>query len=48
MYAVEMPSCGKIFLPNFVTIGAAVQATLMFRFGNLKGCSVGITEDRDL
>jgi hypothetical protein len=48
MYAVKMPSCGKIVLPSFVEICAAVQAILRFCLRNFKGCSVGTIEVREL
>jgi hypothetical protein len=48
MYAVEMSSCGTIFLPNFMQIGIGVQALLRFCLSNLEGCNVGITGGRDL
>jgi hypothetical protein len=37
-----------IFLPSFIKIGAGVQAILRFCLSNLRGCSVGITDERDL
>jgi hypothetical protein len=43
-YAVEMTSCGKIYIPSFLKIGASVQALLRFIFRNLRGCNVGITD----
>jgi hypothetical protein len=47
MYAVEMASCGMIYLPSFMKIGTGVQAILRFCLRNLKGCDVGITDGRD-
>jgi hypothetical protein len=48
MYAVEMASCGMIYLPSFMKIGTGVQAKLTFRLRNFRGCYVGITDGRDL
>jgi hypothetical protein len=35
MYAVEMASCGMIYLPSFMKIAASVQAILRFCLRNL-------------
>jgi hypothetical protein len=43
-YAVEMASCGMIYLQSFMNIGTGVQAILRFRLRNLRGCNVGITD----
>jgi hypothetical protein len=48
MYAVEMASCGIIYIPSFMKNGAGVQASLRFSFGNLRGCNVGITDMRNV
>jgi hypothetical protein len=48
MYAAEMPSRGRIFLPSFMKIGAGLQAILRFCFSNLNGCNVGITDGAEL
>jgi hypothetical protein len=48
MYAVEMASCGKIYLPSFMKICKGVQAILRFCLSNLDDCNVGITDGRDL
>jgi hypothetical protein len=48
MYAVEIPSCGIIFLPNFMKIGTGVQAILRIFLSNLKDCNVDNTDSRDL
>jgi hypothetical protein len=48
MYAVEMASCGMIYLPSFVKISTGVQAILRFCLRNLRGSNVGITNGRDL
>jgi hypothetical protein len=42
IYAVEMPSCGIIFLPSFMKIGKGLQAILRFYLSNLNGCNIGI------
>jgi hypothetical protein len=41
MYAVEMASCGMIYLPSFM------KPILRFCLKNLKGCNVGITDGMD-
>jgi hypothetical protein len=48
MYAVEMASCGIIFLPSFMKIGTGVESILRFCLNSLNGCNVGITDGRDL
>jgi hypothetical protein len=48
MCAVEMASCGIIYLPSFVKICTGVQAKLRFFLRNLRGCDVDITDGRDL
>jgi hypothetical protein len=48
MYAVEMASCGMIYLPSFMKIGTDIQAMLRFCLRNLRGCGVGITDGREL
>jgi hypothetical protein len=48
MCAVEIVSCGMICVPSFIKIGTGVQAILRFCFRNLRGCNVGITDERDL
>jgi hypothetical protein len=47
MYAVEIGSGGMIHLP-FMKIGVGVQAVLKFCLRNLRGCNVGVTDERDL
>jgi hypothetical protein len=47
-YAVEMPSCNIMYIPNFIKIGTGVQATLRCFLRNLRGCNVGVTVGRDL
>jgi hypothetical protein len=46
--AIEMASCGMIYVPSFMKIGAGVQAILRCCLKKLTGCSVGITGGRDL
>jgi hypothetical protein len=48
MYAVEMPSCGMIFLQSFMKISAGFQAILWFCFNNLNNCKAGITDGEEL
>jgi hypothetical protein len=47
MHAVEMASCGMIYLSSFMTIATGVQAILRFCLRNLRGCNVGITDGTD-
>jgi hypothetical protein len=47
-YAIDMNSCVMIFIQSFMKIDAGVQALLRFGFSNLRGCSFGITEEKDL
>jgi hypothetical protein len=47
-YAVDLASCGVIYVPNFMTIGAGVQTILWFCLGNFRGSNVGITDGRNL
>jgi hypothetical protein len=44
--AVVMASGHMICLPNFMKISTDIQAMLSNRFGNLKYCTVGITDRR--
>jgi hypothetical protein len=46
-YAVEMDSCGMIYIPSFTRIGTGVQAILRFFIRNVRGCNVHITDGRD-
>jgi hypothetical protein len=46
-YAVEMASCGMIYILSFMKIGTGVQAVLRFSLRNLRGCNVVITKGRD-
>jgi hypothetical protein len=48
MYAVEMASCGMVYLTGFMNIGTGVQEILWFALSNLHDCNVGITDGRDL
>jgi hypothetical protein len=47
MYAVEIASCGMIYLPSSMQIGRGIQAILRFRISNLNSYNVGITEGRE-
>jgi hypothetical protein len=47
MYAIQMASCGMIYLRSFVKIGTGVQSILRFCLRNLTGCNIGITDGRD-
>jgi hypothetical protein len=46
-YAIEIASCGMIYLISFTKIGTGIQAILRFCLRNLRGCNVGITDGRD-
>jgi hypothetical protein len=46
--AIELASCGMIYLPRFMKISIDVQPILKFFLRNLKACNVGITDGRDL
>jgi hypothetical protein len=46
IYAVDMASCGMIYLPGFMKIAAGVKAILRFWLRNLKGCNADITDGR--
>jgi hypothetical protein len=43
-----MASYGMTYVPNFIKIGAGIQAILRFCIRNLRGCNVGITEGWNL
>jgi hypothetical protein len=47
-YAVEMASCGMIYIPSFRKIGTGIQAILRFCLRNLRSCNVGISDGKDL
>jgi hypothetical protein len=47
-YAVEMDSCGMIYIRSFLKIGTCVQLVLRFCLRNLRGCNDGITDGRHL
>jgi hypothetical protein len=47
-YVAEMGSGGMIYIPTFMKAGTGVQAILRFFLSNLRGCTVGITNGRDL
>jgi hypothetical protein len=46
-YAVEMASCGIIYIPSYMKIDTGVQATVKFCLRNFRDCNVGITDGRD-
>jgi hypothetical protein len=46
--AIEMAWGGLICIPSFMTIGSSIQAILRVLPKHLSGCSVGITDGRDL
>jgi hypothetical protein len=48
VHAVEMSSDGMININIFMKIGIGVQATLRFCLNNLKACSVGITDGKNI
>jgi hypothetical protein len=45
-YVAEMTSGGMIYIPSFVIIHLSIQMILFLNY--LRGCSVGITDGRDL
>jgi hypothetical protein len=47
-YAVEMASCGMMYIPSFMKIGMDVHAMLMFCLSNLRVFNVDITNGRNL
>jgi hypothetical protein len=47
-YAVEMVSCDMIHVPSFMKMDTGVQAIIRGCLENLRGCSAGITDGRDL
>jgi hypothetical protein len=48
IYALEMASCGIIYLTSFMKTTTGVQAILRFCVRNCKGCNFGITDGRNL
>jgi hypothetical protein len=50
MYEVclEMVSRGTKYIPSFTKIGLGIQAILILCLISLRGCNVGITDERDL
>jgi hypothetical protein len=46
-YAIEMASCGMIYIPSFMKIGRGVLARLRISLGTFRGCNIGITDGRD-
>jgi hypothetical protein len=47
-YAGEMASYGTKYIPSFMKTGEGVQAILRTYLRNMRGCNVGITDDKDL
>jgi hypothetical protein len=47
-HAVEMNSGGMIYIPSFMTVSLGMLVTLRFFLDSLRGCSVGITNGRNL
>jgi hypothetical protein len=47
-YAVEMVSCGMIYLLSFMKINVGVQAILRVDLSNLNNSNYGIIFGRDL
>jgi hypothetical protein len=48
MYAVEIASCGTIYVPSSMKTGTGFQAILRFCLRNMRGCNVGITDGRNI
>jgi hypothetical protein len=46
--SVETASCGMIYVPSLMKIGAGDQAILRFCLRNLRVCNVSVTNWRDL
>jgi hypothetical protein len=47
-YAIKMASCSMIYTPGFMKIDKDAQPISRFCLSNLRGCNVGITDDRGL
>jgi hypothetical protein len=48
-YAAEMGSVGMIYIPSFIKIGLGIRAILKgYYLDNIRSCSVGITDGKDL
>jgi hypothetical protein len=47
-YFPEMCSGGMIYMPSFMTIGSDIQVILSLLPQHFCGCSVGISNGRDL
>jgi hypothetical protein len=43
-YAVEVYSCGVIYVPSFMKSSICVQVIFRFWLSNLGECNVGITD----
>jgi hypothetical protein len=46
-YAVEIASCGMIYVPRFMKIGTGIQAILRFGLRNLRGYNFCTTDGRN-
>jgi hypothetical protein len=47
-YTIEIALDGMVHLPSFMMTGSGVQAVLKFSLSSLRGCSVAISNVRDL
>jgi hypothetical protein len=47
-YAIEMASCGMMYIPSFMRNGAGVQSVFRFWPSNLNGGNISVTDARDL
>jgi hypothetical protein len=48
IHAVEMSSGGTIYIPSLTTIVSGIPVIRGYYLNNLRDCSVGITDERDL
>jgi hypothetical protein len=47
-YIIEIALDVMVHMPSFMWTGSGVQAILKFSLSSLRGCSVGISDVRDL
>ena len=47
-HAVEIASCGMIYMPSFMNNGTGTQGTLRLCLSNLRGPNVGIIDGSNL
>jgi hypothetical protein len=47
-YTTKMVSEGIMHIPSFMMIDSCIQTTLKFCLNNLRRCSIGYTDGRDL